>query len=287
MPNLAQTKMTGDEMIAFLRSHSEYAETVKHSYLGPNLQEDAGRFLGSAEFGEVLRCIGPTGAHGRVLDLGAGRGMATYAFAKSHSRMVYALEPDPSDELGYGALRRLMGNLPYELLACYGEDIPLPDGSVDVVYGRQVLHHAKDLRSMVRECARVLVDRGVFLACREHVVDDDRQKEVFLRQHATHKYVGNENARQLSEYVEAISAAGLDIQKVWGPWDTIINAFPAAQTVDELRNYPTLLLRRRFPQLGSMLAKIPGMLWMYEKRLNRAWPGRLYSFLATKATANR
>ncbi len=287
MSNLAQPRITADEVIALLRACPEYREIVKYSYLGSDLQEAARRFHESAEFAEVLRYTARGENPGRVLDLGAGRGIATYAFAKSHAELVYALEPDPSEEVGYGALRRLMGTLPYELLPCCGEKIPLPDASVDIVYARQVLHHAKDLGTMIRECARILAGGGVFLACREHVVDNDGQKNVFLRQHATHKYLGNENACRISEYEAAISGAGLTIQKVWGPWDSVMNAFPAVQTVEELRNFPRLALRRRLPRWSGLLARIPGVLWMYEKRLKRPQPGRLYSFLATKPAAGR
>lgn len=273
---------TIDEAVRYMRNNSEYGELINDTYLGIDVFESMERFRRSAEFLEVQKLIGDRVRGGRVLDLGAGVGIASRAFAESGARVVYALEPNPSDEVGRGAIRRLATGAPITLVDAYGEKIPLSDGEVDIVYARQVLHHAQNLPQVLLECARVLKAGGVFLACREHVVDDDRQLQVFLDNHPVHQLVGGENAFHLDEYVDAICSADLRLQKVFGPWDTVINAFPAVKTTEELRDYPRMVLKRRLGQFGALLSNVPGIDLLVWRWLKRPVPGRPYAFLATK-----
>ena len=86
------------------------------------------------------------------------------------------------------------------------QERPLKDESIDVVYARQVLHHADDLCSLVEECGRVLRKGGMFLACREHVVNDEKQLGTFLSTHPLHALLNNENAFSVQTYLAAIDA---------------------------------------------------------------------------------
>ena len=113
------------------------------------------------------------------------------------------------------------------------EELPIADATVDVVYSRQVLHHAAELDRFVGEVARILRPGGVLLACREHVVDDDAQKRAFLAAHPVNRLAGGENAFALPEYIAAIAAAGLALDRSLGPWDSIINAFPQVRSSAE------------------------------------------------------
>lgn len=275
-------KMTTEEAILQLRRDSQWTELVRDSYLGQNVFESGERFLASAEFAEVRRLLDGHVAGGKVLDLGAGTGIASYAFAKSGAKLVYALEPDVSDEIGRGALSRLNAGLPVEPVDAVGERIPLPDEEVDVVYARQVLHHTSDLRLTLSECARVLKRGGIFLACREHVVDDERQLEEFLRNHPVHQLAGGEHAYRLNEYVEAIHMSGLKLEETFAPWDTVINVFPAVRSVEELRRFPRIALERRFGLVGAWASLVPGVKPLVWRHFRRPTPGRMYSFLAAK-----
>ncbi|MDQ1741379.1 MAG: hypothetical protein QOE53_3031, partial [Pseudonocardiales bacterium] len=145
--------MSLDEAIEHLRADPEQAELVRDAYLGADTAEAAARFEASGEFDEVVRVVG--GFDGRdVLDVGAGTGIASRAIANTGARRVYALDPDPSELVGRGAMAKL-ANERIEVLDGVGESIPLPDESVDVVYGRQVLHHTQDLDAVAREARRV------------------------------------------------------------------------------------------------------------------------------------
>ncbi|TWP49576.1 class I SAM-dependent methyltransferase [Lentzea tibetensis] len=92
-----------------------------------------------------------------VLDLGAGTGLFTRAFREWFDVEVIAVEPSAD-------MRAVSGE---EMLAGDAARIPLPDGSVDVVWMSTVVHHVPDLAAAGREIRRVLRDgsvliRGVF-----------------------------------------------------------------------------------------------------------------------------
>lgn len=275
--------MTPDQVWEIFRSKPEFEGLVRDCYLDADILAAGERFRKSEEFAETLRRIGRFAAPRVVLDLGAGNGIASYAFATSGAEKVYPLEPDLSDTLGQGAIRRLLENLPCEILPEQGEGISLADASVDLVYARQVLHHATVLGKMLRECARILRPGGVFFACREHVVDDERQKAEFLASHPVHRYTGGENAYSLEEYLEAIRGSGMALKECLGPWDSVINAFPEARSEEELKARPLRLLLDRHRVLGPVLAHFPFAVRRYERRMKAdRSPGRLYAFLAVK-----
>lgn len=267
-----------------MRSSAAYQAVVRDSYLDDPIGEAAERFARSPEFQSVQALVGISPNGRSVLDLGAGRGIASYAWARSGASLVYSLEPDPSDIVGVGAIRALTSqfSLPVQVVQSFGERIPLGDGTIDIVYGRQVLHHVGDVNQVLRECARVLKKGGRFVSCREHVVDNDEQLREFLARHPIHQLAGGENAHRLEQYVSAIEGAGLRMISCLGPWDTLLNAYPTALSENDLRFLPRKRLRERLGRLGTLASRIPGVtayMWM---RYNRPWPGRMYSFVAEK-----
>jgi SAM-dependent methyltransferase len=275
-------QLTVEEAIRCLREDPNHSDLVRDAYLDEDVREAAERFRTSAELAELVELIGPFLRRGRVLDLGAGNGIASYALALAGARYVHALDPEPSSVVGIGALRTLTAGLPVFPMVAVGERIPLRDESMDLVYIRQVLHHASDLTTLLSECARILKRGGALIACREHVVDNERQLREFLRNHPVHQLAGGEHAFRLPEYVQAIEAGGLRIRRIMRPWDTIINAFPAVRTTSELRRFPITLLERKLGAVGSLIGRLPAVQRLVLWQLNRSAPGRLYSFLAVK-----
>lgn len=271
-----------DEAIHTLRADPASRGLVRDAYLGRDVMDSATRFLGSAEFAAVRAMLGDRLDGATVLDVGAGTGIASAAFLASGAGRAIALEPDASDEVGRGAIRRLGSRPGLEIVDGWGERIDMPDSTADIVYCRQALHHAQDLPLMVRECARVLRAGGIFIACREHVVDDARQLAQFRAAHPIHRIAGGENAFALDDYIAAIRAAGLTIQRQLGPWDSIINAFPMARTSEELAQLPSTLFGQRFGRLGRLVLSVPLGAWLARRWLERPRPGRLYSFVASK-----
>lgn len=274
--------MTTVEAVRVLRADPRYAGVVRDSYLEEDVRRAAERFRLSAEFAEVRDLLGARLRGATLLDLGAGTGIASYALARSGAALVYALEPDPG-ELGRAAIAQVADGLPIRMLDAFGEGIPLPDEAVDIVYARQVLHHTRDLRAALAECARVLRPGGVMLATREHVAENEAELEQFLAEHPVHQLAGGEHAYPLAKYSGAIESAGLRIERTIGPWDSIINAFPAVRTNDELAGFADTVLRQQAGAIGGLARFVPGVRALAWRRIKRyPAPGRSYSFLAVK-----
>ena len=281
-------RITLDAAILSLRADRSSATLVADAYLGRDVAASSERFLRSAEFAEVKRLLGPMLPGAVVADIGAGVGIASYALQTSGASRVYAVEPDASDEVGRGAMERLREatSTPIEILDGWGEALPLADDSIDVVYSRQVLHHAGDLERFMSEVARVLRPGGVFLACREHVVDNESQRKAFLDSHPVHQLAGGENAFSLPQYLAAIAASGLALTTLLGPWDSVINAFPLVRSAEELADYPARRLEERFGSPGRGLSRLPGVSALAWRLIRRPRPGRMYSFLCVRQTCS-
>ena len=274
--------MSIDEAIRFMRQRPEYADVVRDAYLGRDVEQSYRRFLESAEFHEVRSLIGSAIVGAVVVDLGAGTGIASRAFLAAGARHVYALEPDASDEIGQGAIRRLGSAFSVDIVSAYAEQIPVANDAVDIVYARQVLHHTRDLEAAVAECARVLRSGGYFLACREHVVASGQELAAFLSHHPVHQLAGGEHAYRLEEYLTALRGAGLEVLHALAPWDSVINAYPVVRSAQELDELPRRYLSDRFGALGGAAARIPLIRKGFWTRMRRSSPGQMYSFVARK-----
>jgi ubiquinone/menaquinone biosynthesis C-methylase UbiE len=275
-------KMSAEEAFQTLRRDPRYRDLIRDAYLDEDVSAAAARFEASGEFAEVQALMQRWLPGGVVLDMGAGNGIVSYALARAGAAQVIALEPDPSDSIGRGAVERLCAGLPVTTLNSFGEHIPLPDTSVDAVYTRQVLHHTTDLPQVLRECYRITRPGGLFLACREHIVDDDAQMAEFLAKHPVHQLAGNENAYRLDEYTGAIVSAGYQNLRVLRTYDSVINAFPAVRSQQELATLPEKRFRQAFGPLGGALGRISLLRALYWRRLHKPVAGRMYTFVAYK-----
>jgi 2-polyprenyl-3-methyl-5-hydroxy-6-metoxy-1,4-benzoquinol methylase len=276
-----------EQAVAWLREQPDQQELVRACYYDDPLLASAKRFASSAEWLAALELL-PKPA-GRALDFGAGRGISSYALA-SAGWQVTALEPDPSDLIGTGAIRDLanQSQLPITVAQGIAEEMEFGNGVFDLVYTREVLHHARDLNAMLREAARALKPGGTFIACREHVIRRKEDLLTFLNKHPLHHLYGGENAYLLEEYLSAIRASGLKIKKVYGQYETVVNYFPL--TDDQRRavitSLPGKILGKRLADLLShpryrWAGAVNQALAYFVSRTSK-FPGILYTFIATK-----
>ena len=276
------TESTWEEAVRYFRSLPGNENEVRNNYFDLPVLAAAKRYARSEEFAEVLRHLGP-GAGRRILDVGAGNGIASYALALNGWRVI-ALEPDPSREVGAGAIRDIAGEtqLPIEIVRTIGEQLPFADSSFDAVHGRQVLHHAADLDLMIREIARVLMPASVFLSTREHVADNEEQLVTFRNEHPLHRLYGGENAYALAKYIEGLRRGGFELQKVWGPLDSVLNFFPGTEAQRQIAWRQ--IANHSYSRFGRLLSWSARFREAAVRRYTARdqTPGRIYSFLAIK-----
>ncbi|MEP0870511.1 class I SAM-dependent methyltransferase [Trichocoleus desertorum AS-A10] len=275
--------LTWEEAVRWLRRQPDQQALVQHCYYDDPLQSAAERFSNSQEWQALAQLLK---AHipGSVLDLGAGRGISSYAFAKAGCSVI-ALEPDSSNLVGVGAIQSLIqsSRLPIQIVQNYGETLPFDDNTFDIVYGRAVLHHAKALNQLCQESARVLKPGGVFIATREHVLSKKSDLQQFLAAHPLHFLYGGEDAYLLREYKAAVKAAGLKLLRTMGPLESVINYSPMTTAEFQVQIAATLS-RLVGSSLGQRLAQQYSVQKAYGRyqSLRSHTPGRLYSFLAVK-----
>jgi ubiquinone/menaquinone biosynthesis C-methylase UbiE len=276
-----------EEAVEKLRNDPAYDEFIKQCYLDRDVVAAAKRFSASDEFSEVTRLLSLKIATTprKILDLGCGNGVTSFAFA-SLDHKVFAVDPNPTEGVGLGAIARLnpeLGQNKIRHLLAFGEFLPFPDQTFDIIYTRQVLHHFKNLQESLNECYRVLKPGGYLLVTRDPVVNDAQQLEQFLQSHVLHQLHGGENAYTLQTYITDIKRAGFKLKKVFGTYDNVINLFPL--TKPELKKIIARTIHKKIPFIPVEFF----LGWpMVDPAIRRAltrikrYPGRLYSFLGVK-----
>lgn len=272
-----------EDAVQWLRNQPAQQELVRAAFYDDPLSAAALRYRLCSEWREVQSLIG-AGCGRFALDIGAGRGIASYALAKD-GFVVTALEPDPSGLVGAGAIRALASatKLGIRVVEEASERLPFESASFDIVFARAVLHHTKDLRTACSEIFRVLKPDGTLLAVREHVLSRNEDLPRFLAQHPLHKLYGGEHAYLEAEYRAALVDSGFVVTTLRS-FDSPINYFP--HTDEALRNKLIGPLRR-VPVLGAVAKALVSPQPIFNMILGlMSWadqrPGRLYSFICRK-----
>jgi ubiquinone/menaquinone biosynthesis C-methylase UbiE len=287
--------MTWEETIRFIRTKPEYNELVDKAYFEEDLTLNIERFKKSSEFLETLDLLRKYQPNAKtILDIGSGNGISAVALALEGYNVV-TIEPDSSDTVGAGAIRKLkahydLSNL--EVHEAFAEELQLPNDNFDIVYTRQCMHHAYDLEKFVAEASRVTKKNGLFISIRDHVIFDKKDKEWFLENHPLQKFYGGENAFTSKEYKTAMLNSGLKIEKEIKYFDNIINYFPSSETdilnmLQIAKSKAVLHLKKKI----GVLSKIYFLQVLYFKKIGLSResvydenkiPGRMYSYIAIK-----
>lgn len=284
--------MTWEETIAFIRTKPEYQGLVEKAYFHEDLGSNVKNFGKSDEFIETLAIIeeyAPDAVD--ILDIGCGNGISSINFAFK-GYQVTAVEPDSSDTVGAGAIKKMKSQLNLNNLEIYkefAEDIKFEDNSFDIVYVRQAVHHSNDLNKFIGECLRVLKNGGLLLTVRDHVIFNESDKQWFLKSHPLHKFYGGENAFTSGQYRKAIELAGGKIIKELKHYDSVLNYFP--ETKESLENQvkeeEKLIRQKLKDKLGFIGASglvygIYKMIFNFHPLNEKKIPGRMYSYIIVK-----
>lgn len=188
--------------------------TVGRVVFGADLYDaDAADGAPAAAVAASLGCGVPTAvaelcAGETVLDLGSGGGADVLISARRVAPGGRAIGLDMTVEMLDLARRNAAeaGVDNVEFVQGYLEDIPLPDGSVDVIISNCVINLAADKRLVLREAARVLRTGGRF-AVSDVIADADMDEATNAdMQQSTGCIAGALTAR---EYERALADAGL------------------------------------------------------------------------------
>jgi SAM-dependent methyltransferase len=141
-----------------------------------------------------------------VLDLGSGAGADVLISARRVGPTGKAIGLDMTDEMLDLARANAAGVENVEFLKGYIEDIPLADGSVDVIISNCVINLAADKQKVLAEAVRVLRPGGRF-AVSDVIADEDMDDATRADMAA---YTGCiAGALSETEFRAALTAAGL------------------------------------------------------------------------------
>lgn len=287
--------MNWEQTIQHVRKLPEYAFLVENAYLCEDLVKNVEKFKTSQEFIETINIFKTyVPAAKKILDIGCGNGISAVAFSLTGYH-VDAIEPDPSETVGAGAVRYLKAHYNLENLSVeqnFAEELKLLPEQYDIVYARQCMHHAYDLDKFLKECARVLKKGGLLITVRDHVIFDTKDKEWFLENHPLQKFYGGENAFTPDEYKQAMKSAGLQVEKELTFFDSPINNFPMKP--EEMsywkKSYRNYLIGKTGLKIG-ILKRAGFLIGLYVnlfkdknawKEVERTIPGRMYSYICSK-----
>lgn len=287
--------MTWEQTIEYIRTKPEYAVLVDKAYFDADLAVNVEKFKESEEFIEILKLIQQHAPNAKqILDIGSGNGITAITFALN-GYDVDTVEPDSSETIGAGAIRKLKDYYKLENISIYeafAEEIKFPSNTFDVVFARQCMHHAYDLDKFVTEAARVLKPNGLFITVRDHVIYNEEDKNWFLKNHPLQEFYGGENAFTDLEYTNAMKNSNLKLKLRLKHFDSVINYFPLTKREKELKQKEfDLLVQSIAIKKVNFLYRLPFIKHIIDKRikskLNQPFeeanvPGRMYTYLAIK-----
>jgi ubiquinone/menaquinone biosynthesis C-methylase UbiE len=132
-----------------------------------------------------------------VADVGTGTGFVIQGLAP-HVARVYGFDESP--EMLDVARRNLSAFDNVELRKARGDALPLPDASLDAVFGNMYLHHVPDPGAAIVELARVLRPGGRLV-----LTDMDAHEQAWMREAMADRWLGFERDDVRAWY----TAAGL------------------------------------------------------------------------------
>ena len=169
---------TWENAVIWLRQQADQQELVRACYFDDPPLEAARRFAESPEWRALTELLPSVPA--TALDIGAGRGISSYALAQAGWN-VTALEPDPSSwwELKRSAAWQRNPASHYPLFRATAKKCrSATTNSISSTADRS--YTMPEPRFTLREVCRVLKPRGRFVATRDHVISSPEDLKPFL-----------------------------------------------------------------------------------------------------------
>ena len=122
----------------------------------------------------------PQGATLQALDVATGTGHTALALAPQVGRVVgFDLTPEMLAQAAQLATARGIANVAWQQGDAH--DLPVPDGTFDIVTVRRAAHHFTDVRRFLREAHRVLRPTGSLGVVDQSVPDDPEAADLIER----------------------------------------------------------------------------------------------------------
>jgi len=138
---------------------------------GINLRYDSGRWLPAEKIDLWLDAMAkhvPVRSVQAIADIGCGTGRFSKVLARRYRAKVFGV--DPSARM-LSSARRTARSRRLKFKRGAAKDIPLPDGSCDLVFLSQAYHHLSDESRAGAEFKRILKPRG-FLCIRNSTIEN-------------------------------------------------------------------------------------------------------------------
>ena len=267
-----------EKAILEMRKRPEYADLVKWAYFDEDIVKAAVRFSKSYEAAQIIwqidKLLGVKNSRERrnfrVVDVGGGRGIVSYVFSLLGYQTTL-LDINESNICGTGAAKELFekSKMDIKIIKADIERYKEKNGQYDVVFCRQVLHHASDLHQMVAMMANLIKPGGWLHAFKEHVIRIKKDLPVFLKNHPSREFNVYENAFTRSVYLDTLKKAGLKNIRCW-----------IAGYAPEPRDFQSMIEGENVP------AHIPpkGLIALLKRKIRFYWfpPGTEFSFIGRK-----
>jgi SAM-dependent methyltransferase len=282
-----------EEAVNWALDQPHLQKDLYDSYLTPDVLADARRFYGSQEFQETIRILEELGKGPwrdfALLDIGCGRGIGAYAFARCGYR-VWAVDIGLGRLTGLEGARMLMGLDGAEFEVREGNVLSLdfPHDFFDVIYARQFLHHMKgNLNETLYKLPSLLKPGGILCAIRDVVIWSEEQRKRLLAEHPLNHITQEEWGFYLVQYRTAFAKSRLRILREIHPYSSIINVYP--RSMENVLQGTKYAIKSRFPKIPGrivdFLLNIQGIrktvLQLVALR-RRQHNYQLYSFFAQK-----
>jgi SAM-dependent methyltransferase len=149
------------------------------------------------------------------LDLGAGIGWVDCYILKQHQTKIIALECSDDQFIGLGRSVAMKKYYKCDFLSIVGDmhNIPIADGSIDILFMVDALHHFSDLRKVLLEAHRVLKPGGHFWAINEPYRPENVDEFEYIRQNIKLeiKHGVSERRPTITEYLKAGDILNLQV----------------------------------------------------------------------------